>query len=165
MFKRCSFSAVKSFLWFWSLSYRTEGKQFLMNLHQNDNLLLYFDKFLICFTYSLHVTTFYFCQNTYCRKLSGSTISAHTDSREIQKKTAFGSGIPLLFRSLQFQEDFTLFELFSLYRNWIADKIRPIFQTQKKTSVFLLNLMSYCDIPELFSFSIYFKKVLCTHHF
>ena len=45
MVKCCSFSAVKSFLWFWSLSNGTEAKQFLMILHQTDNLLSYFDEF------------------------------------------------------------------------------------------------------------------------
>ena len=45
MFKCCSFSAVKRFLWFWSLSYRSQNKQFLMNLHRTDNLLPYFDEF------------------------------------------------------------------------------------------------------------------------
>ena len=38
---------------------------------------------------------------------TGSTFSALTVKREIQKKTAFGSGIPLLFRSTQFQLDFS----------------------------------------------------------
>ena len=45
MVKCCSFSAVKSFLWFWSLSNGTEAKQFLMILHRTDNLLSYFDEF------------------------------------------------------------------------------------------------------------------------
>ena len=38
---------------------------------------------------------------------TGSTFSALTVKREIQKKTAFGLGTPLLFRYVQFQLDFT----------------------------------------------------------
>ena len=37
---------------------------------------------------------------------TGSTFSALTVKREIQKKTAFDPGIPLLFESTQFQLDF-----------------------------------------------------------
>ena len=59
--------------------------------------------FLTCYTYCLLYSTY---SSKYCRKLSGSTFSAHRVKREIQKKTAFGSGTPLLFRSLQIQLDF-----------------------------------------------------------
>ena len=38
---------------------------------------------------------------------TGSTFSALTVKREIQKKTAFDPGTPLLFESTQFQLDFT----------------------------------------------------------
>ena len=38
---------------------------------------------------------------------TGSTFSALTVKREIQKKTAFDPGTPMLFESTQFQLDFT----------------------------------------------------------
>ena len=82
---------------------------FWWNLHQTDNLLPYFDEFLN-FLYILFscIPWFYFLfSSKYCRKLSGRTFSAHTVKYKIQKKTVFGSGTPLLFRSLQFQLDFS----------------------------------------------------------
>ena len=42
-----------------------------------------------------------------CGESTGSTFSALTVKREIQKKTAFDSGTPLLFGSTQIQLDFT----------------------------------------------------------
>ena len=42
---------------------------------------------------------------------TGSTFSALTVKREIQKKTAFGSGTPLLFQSVQFQLDFSSYDI------------------------------------------------------
>ena len=99
---------------FWHLCLRLV---FGWNLHRTDNLLPYFDEFLnLLYILFACILLFIFFKILYIGnikpsqwrfwKLSDSTFSAHTVKREIQKKTAFGSGIPLLFQSRQFQLDF-----------------------------------------------------------
>ena len=102
----------QEFLWFWR-TLDSKGilviVHFWWNLHLTDNLLLYFDDFLNLL-YILFACILFF-SSKYCKKLSGSTNSAHTVKCEIQKKTAFGSGTPLHFRYVQIQLDFSMLQL------------------------------------------------------